>query len=88
MLDLTGMSQEQQDAFIHTLEAAADNPIEQMKMNFLLRAIELKEWIEKNTLVNKKELQILWDGLENAVTRDFQQAQKELSIKLGIPLIE
>jgi hypothetical protein len=88
MLDLTGMTKEQQDVFIHTLEVAADNPIEQMKMNFLLRAVELKEWIEKNTLVNKKELQILWNGLENAVTRDFKEAQKELSQKLGIPLIE
>ena len=88
MLDLTSLSKEQQDAFLRTIEVAADNPIEGMKMNFLLRAMGLKEWIEKNATVNKKELQRMWDGLENAVNNDFKQAQRQIAQKTGIPFIE
>ena len=88
MLDLTGMTKEQQDAFLHSLEAAADNPIEQMKMNFLLHAVGFKEWVEKNATVNKKELQLMWDGLENTVIREFKEAQRQLAIKCNIKYIE
>ncbi|MBN1561967.1 hypothetical protein EH223_12495 [candidate division KSB1 bacterium] len=88
MLDLTGLTKEQQDAFLHTLDVAADNPIEQMKMNFLLHAISFKEWIENNATVNKKELQLMWNGLENAVNRDFKEAQRQLALKCNIKFID
>ena len=88
MLDLTGMTKEQQDAFLHSLEAAADNPIEQMKMNFLLHAVGFKEWVEKNATINKKELQLMCYVLEDAGIRDFKEAQRELAIKCNLKFIE
>ena len=48
MLDLSSMSQEQQDALLRIFEVAADNPLEQLKMDFLTAALTFKEWVEKN----------------------------------------
>ena len=88
MLDLSSMSQEQQDALLKIFEVAADNPLEQLKMDFLTAALTFKEWVEKNAAVNREQLEIMWSGLENATNRNFQQAQKEIAKKTGIKLIQ
>ena len=88
MLDLTSMSPEQQEELIKLFEIAADNPFEQLKLDFLTAALTFKEWVEKNATVNQKELNTMWSGVENAVTRHFQDAQKAIAQKTGIKLIQ
>ena len=58
MLDLTSMTAEQQEALFHVFEVTADNPLESMKMDFLLAALQFKEWVEKNATFNHDEFQL------------------------------
>ena len=88
MLDLTSMTDEQRQSLLHIFEVTADNPLEELKMNFLLAALSFKEWVEKNAVVNKQQLNIMWTGLESAVNRHFHQAQKQIAQKTGIKFIE
>ena len=88
MLDLTGMTEEQQQSLFHIFEVTADNPLEQLKMNVLIAALGLKEWVDKNADVNKEELGIMWSGVENAVNRDFKEAQRLIALKCNIDFIE
>jgi len=88
MLDLSALSEEQQQALLRTFEVAADNPLEMLKMDFLSAALDFKEWIEKNATVNKTDMQMMWDGLEARVNAAFKQSQLEISKKTGIPLLQ
>jgi hypothetical protein len=82
------MSVEQQEALFHVFEVTADNPLESMKMEFLLAALQFKEWIEKNATCNQEELQMMWSGLEAQTNRIFSEIQIAISQKTGIPLVK
>ena len=88
MLDLTGLSEQQQQSVLRAFEVAADNPLEMMKMDFLMHALTFKEWVEKNTAINKKELDSMWQGLESAVNRTFAETQKKIGERYGIPILQ
>jgi hypothetical protein len=88
MLDLTGMNEPQKQALFHLFEATAENPLEMMKLNFLSQALVFKEWVEKNAVVNRNELNIRWSGLENAVNRYFKETQREIALKCGLRFLE
>jgi hypothetical protein len=88
MLDLTSMTAEQQDALFHVFEVAADNPLEQMKMDFLLAALQFKEWVEKNMTGDREQFEMMWSGVEAQTNRIFQEAQIAISQKTGIPLVQ
>ena len=88
MLDLTSMTAEQQEALFHVFEVTADNPLESMKMDFLLAALQFKEWVEKNATFNHDEFQLMWNGVEAQTNRIFAEAQIAISQKTGIPLCQ
>ena len=88
MLDLSGMSEQQQQSFLKAFEVAADNPLEMMKMDFLSHALTFKEWVEKNATINRSELDTMWQGVEAAVNRSFAETQRQLSARYGIPLLQ
>ena len=87
MLDLSGLSEQQQQSVLRAFEVAADNPLEMMKMDFLMHALTFKEWVEKNATVNKKELDVIWQGLESSVNRTFAETQKEIGKRYGVPIL-
>ena len=88
MLDLSGLSEQQQQSVLRAFEVAADNPLEMMKMDFLMHALTFKEWVEKNANVDRKQLDMMWQGVEAAVNRTFAETQKQLSKRYGIPILQ
>jgi hypothetical protein len=82
------MSAEQQEALFHVFEVTADNPLETMKMDFLLAALQFKEWVEKNATFNHDDFQMMWAGVEAQTNRIFKEAQIQIAQKTGIPLVQ
>ena len=85
MIDFENATQEQIDAFLELMQKIQSSPMEMLKMNTMSAVYDLLDWTENRLAKDQIEFTHRRTGLEAQITNLFEQAQREIAQKCGLP---
>lgn len=82
MFNPANLNPQQKKAIIASMKATRQNPIAMLKLKVLQQALQIKNYVESNSTVNRNDFNNIWEGFQNQTAKLFDDFEQELLTKL------